>query len=296
MDYNYLFDPTVRLQRFAQAGDAAVLIDESHQLSERVRSMLSVEFPRSSLIAALAPAQKLSPVLYSAVKALRRSFAYAIKAERDTDFAYTQTNSAARLPRDLRLAPPNAFNRRLPELLVLLAQMSTQQVPLDDALQTLLFTALRWRRAQNWLNTDNSAAFYLGANDSLQLLCLDPAKHISSILANYGPNLRFSGTLSPLPLYRRLQGIETTELVRSSASYSVDQLGLFIVPDIPTYYRARNASMDGLVELVNATCPEESCELQDISLQVWLPAHLFAGCTSSRPSRNRQQRRRGWRG
>ncbi len=252
MDYNYLFDPTVRLQRFAQAGDAAVLIDESHQLSERVRAMLSVEFPRASLIAALVPARKLSAGLYSAVKGLRRSFAYAIKAERDTDCARAQNSGAARSPRDLQLAPPDAFNRRLPELLVLLTEMSAQQVPLDDALQTLLFTVLRWRRAQDWLDVDNSAAFYLSANDSLQMLCLDPAKHISSTLANYGPNLRFSGTLSPMPLYRRLQGIETTELARSSASYSADALGLFIVPDVPTYYRARNASMGALVELVNA--------------------------------------------
>jgi Rad3-related DNA helicase len=50
-DYNYVFDPVVRLKRLAGiAGDRIVLlVDEAHQLGDRVRDGLSTVFTRSLL-------------------------------------------------------------------------------------------------------------------------------------------------------------------------------------------------------------------------------------------------------
>ena len=47
-DYNYLLDPVVRLQRFMNDDERlGLLIDESHQLAERVsRDMLSLALNR----------------------------------------------------------------------------------------------------------------------------------------------------------------------------------------------------------------------------------------------------------
>ena len=50
-DYNYLFDPTVRLRRFFEgaAGDWVFLIDEAHNLPSRAREMYSAGFSKSEL-------------------------------------------------------------------------------------------------------------------------------------------------------------------------------------------------------------------------------------------------------
>ena len=50
-DYNYLFDPTVRLRRFFEAsgGDWVFLIDEAHNLPDRAREMYSAAFSKRSI-------------------------------------------------------------------------------------------------------------------------------------------------------------------------------------------------------------------------------------------------------
>src|SRR5690606_1013735 len=55
-DYNYVFDPLVRLQRFAADPEAALLVDESHQLAPRVRDMLSLVISRREIGDALTEA------------------------------------------------------------------------------------------------------------------------------------------------------------------------------------------------------------------------------------------------
>jgi Rad3-related DNA helicase len=52
-DYNYVFDPSVRLQRFAYDRRQSLLIDEAHQISPRVGEMLSVELTLTDIETAM---------------------------------------------------------------------------------------------------------------------------------------------------------------------------------------------------------------------------------------------------
>ncbi len=67
-DYNYVFDPSVRLQRFAYDRQQSLLIDEAHQISPRVGEMLSVELTLTDIEAALLEAPSL---LSKAIQSLR---------------------------------------------------------------------------------------------------------------------------------------------------------------------------------------------------------------------------------
>ncbi|MCI2046155.1 MAG: ATP-dependent DNA helicase [Faecalibacterium sp.] len=52
-DYNYLFDPVVRLRRFFESkSDALFLVDEAHNLPDRARDMYSAAFSKSALLEA----------------------------------------------------------------------------------------------------------------------------------------------------------------------------------------------------------------------------------------------------
>src|SRR5690606_25084213 len=72
-DYNYVFDPLVRLQRLAGDPETALLVDEAHQLAPRVREMLSLELDRSAVREALAEAPP--PALLRRLRSLDRAFA-----------------------------------------------------------------------------------------------------------------------------------------------------------------------------------------------------------------------------
>ena len=73
-DYNYVFDPAVKLQRFLQHRQHSLLIDEAHQLSPRVTDMLSVEVSSDIVDAALVQASDtLSPHIRVLQKLLKEA-------------------------------------------------------------------------------------------------------------------------------------------------------------------------------------------------------------------------------
>ena len=238
MDYNYLFDPQVKLQRFAQRPNTGVLIDEAHQLSERVREMLSAQINRWQIDAAIASATPTAVALRSSLVSLRRSFVRVINQVDTVDAA---------------VEFPQALANRLQSFCDELVAQGAPGDPIgagDEALLALYFAALRFGRAQEWSSDDNRASFVRVASKTLQLTCLDPAEHIQSTLARYGPNIRFSGTLTPLALYRKMHGHPETTLLRAATASDNDQLGVYVVPNIPTYLRRRSASLPALVTLV----------------------------------------------
>lgn len=265
MDYNYLFDPVVRLQRFAQQPDALLLVDEAHQLEPRVRDMLSVSIPKYQLNAVLARDADTPEVIRKLTTTLRRSFVRAAKQyarHASSVVADESVAVTASFSKDVQISPPNAFTERVGQWLNGITELA-EDVVLSEPVQELFFSALRWQRAQEWLTladpgdasvdvaTSNAAAFYALKHKELKLLCIDASAHIAGTLNNYGPNVQFSGTLSPLTLYQRLHGDPDTKLARVSPGDLSNRLGVFVVPDIPTYYRSREASLPRLLTLVN---------------------------------------------
>ena len=271
MDYNYLFDPVVRLQRFTQSPDAVVLIDEAHQLEPRVRDMLSVTVPKRQINAVLAPEADTPESVRKLATTLRRSFSRAAKQLFAGQATASQANGRSTDNRsswgDVQIRPPKAFTERAAELVSGIAELA-DDTPLSQPVTDLFFSVLRWQRAQEWLRiadnvvadaseetqevATNAAAFYDNNSKELRLLCMDASQHIAGTLANFGPNAQFSGTLSPLTLYQRLHGDPDTELARVSPGDLTDRLGLFVVPDISTYFRSREVTLPRLIELVRA--------------------------------------------
>ncbi len=252
-DYNYLLDPVVRLQRFAGDAGLGLLVDESHQLADRAREMLSTRIERSDVRAALAesPPEGLRRRLKGLDRALLR-----LRRERlDGDAAE-------------RVIPRPASLLRAMERCV--EALADQAVDLAayPATRSLLFTLSRWLRSAAWMQEgaqpeaglDPAEGFrYLasarsrGARASqvcVRLCCLDPAPYLASLLGSYGPHVRFSGTLSPLPLHQHLHGEAGGPAERVASPFSPGQLALMVVPDLPVYYQQRARSLPGLADLV----------------------------------------------
>jgi DNA excision repair protein ERCC-2 len=263
-DYNYLFDPSVRLQRFAGERDAAVLIDEAHQLAPRVRDMLSLTLSRSEVRAALAersahsgpgaPSERATTPVDRRVRAVDRQLvALARDARRDYDIGPNGERGSGR-DDEIRIDAPAALLRALERLCSTVYESGS---PLEGwpALQALFFNATRWVRdaagdpRPDWL-------FRLELDDPgrgdvrVNLDCLDPGPWIAARLGEYGGHARFSGTVSPLDLYQLLHGFTGAPAERSGNLFRPEQLCVLQIGDVPTYLNARAASLGRLVELV----------------------------------------------
>ena len=243
-DYNYVFDPVVRLKRLAGiTGDRiALLIDEAHQLGDRVRDALSATFDRSLLARARAglsaASAKCATVLDRRLTTLRRDVVRERGLERDAF--------------ECRIERPEALLRAAEQLLETMTDGIDGRQS-DPSITELLFGLLRVLRVSGWYDPERFAIFLRGQRSeiTLELRCLDPSTAIAETLKEYRAHVRFSATLSPFELTARVHGQPDARTLRLPSPFPVDRLGVFIVPDISTLYRHRADSLPRLVHTID---------------------------------------------
>lgn len=241
-DYNYVFDPVVRLTRLENALFARVglVVDEAHHLGERVRAMLSATLPRRLVKAALAEAGLP---------------ANAAKRFRSVDRALAALGGSE-APR--AIAKPEALCRAVERLITAFA---TEGVDLEafPAAAQVYWQTLRFGRATVWAEAEEgeSAFRYLASGSGrglfVQLACTAPGAHIRRILTAFQGTVRQSGTLAPAPVFQRMHGFDAdAPALVSEAGWETDRLGVFAVPDLSTYFRDRERSLPRLIATIDA--------------------------------------------
>jgi len=240
-DYNYVFDPLVQLGALTDERDAALLVDESHQLGPRVQAMLSLRLQRSALRDARDEDPTTPAVLRKALDALDRALGRACagaaaQGETEVDPPATLFRALARLRQAQDALPPGwQSGPRLSQLLMELA---------------------RWQRAEDWFDQAHYlfSAEHQGRERTLRLHCLDPGAYLKQALGRYRSHVRFSGTLSPLPLYQRQHGQSDGPAERAGSPFRAEQLAVLLVPDVDVRLRQREASLPRLLDLTTGLC------------------------------------------
>lgn len=252
-DYNYVFDPVVRLQRFAGDADAALLVDEAHQLAPRVRDMLSLTITRGEVKDALA--EPLPEALARPLRSLDRALGAVRRGLGDHP---REPRGDAR--GDARGDDQEVVIER-PEKLLRAMQRCTEALAAGDypleplpATRAVMFNCSRWVRSEAWYHPERflHLAQADGRGVLVRLACIDPGPYIRERLAEYGGHVRFSGTVSPLALYARLHGEPDAPAERAGNPFSAEQLRVLLVDDVSTYLRQRQHSLARLVTLVAA--------------------------------------------
>ena len=234
-DYNYLFDPFVKLQRFLDSGQNLLLVDEAHQLSGRVSEMLSAELAVDAKAALLeSPSDDFS---FAANEVFRQ-----IRGLAET----TSTDPMRVIERPLQL---EASAQRLIDSVESLKSFDD----LDAESLALYFACLRWVRSLEWFQEGRYKHLSIQhpRGFSIQRLCLDSSEYIEGVLNAHAASIRLSATVSPLDLYQRLHGCAGEQAERAASPFNVNQTAVLIVRDIPTYFRQRSSSLPKLSELVN---------------------------------------------
>ena len=246
-DYNYIFDPVVALHRFAEHPQMHLLIDESHQLSARARDMLSVKISRQAL-----PRLHTHPVIRKGLKAIDRAL---LKLAKDAPEGDSVVEDVAGVQRAL-----TRFMETLAEL-----PEHERNLSEDEVLREVVYLISRWRRSDAWYDPASfhhrltvggaapGAANKRGMKRQIELarVCVDPARYVNERIEAYHSTIRFSGTVSPLPLYQRLHGaLAHSAAERAPSPFSGEEAAVLVVPDVPTYYRSRAQSMPKLRQLI----------------------------------------------
>jgi Rad3-related DNA helicase len=243
-DYNYVFDPVVRLKRLAGVGGDRIvlLVDEAHQLGDRVREGLSTVFLRSLLQQAKkafgdGSIARRAAALDRQLTALRRE--------------QVRRQGLDRASFECAIEWPEAVMRAAQSLFETLAEHAGTREA-DPLATELTFALARLLRVGNWFDAERFAVFLRGRRNEIELdvRCLDPSEAIAETLQEFRAHIRFSATVSPFQLFGRVHGQPDARTLRLPSPFPPEHLGVFVVPDVNTLYRARRQSLAHLVTVL----------------------------------------------
>lgn len=244
-DYNYLFDPVVKLKRFfSEKNDHVYLIDEAHNLVDRAREMYSALLCRSELNALkraakgqrllTGPLGKLSAALYQ----LSKQCAESGEKERTLE----------KLPEELLRAARKA-SERMEEWLA-----GNRSSPLRPDVLECAWNLLFFLQVCEWFDARYAALFSSEeAGGTLRLFCLDPSRQVDGALETGRAAVLFSATLAPAGYFASvLGGTEKAKQYRLPSPFDPKRLCLLRADGISVKYSDRAASLPELVALLHA--------------------------------------------
>jgi len=232
-DYNYVFDPRVRLSRFfTRKNGCVLLVDEAHNLSERARDMLTAELSGREIGRLRRDIGKEDPLYPALTKMLR-----ALKAEEDFE-----GEVLTRAPDKIAIAAED------------LMEALTDSIPPGHPEQKRLVRLLldcTWYARRHGEFSENESRVILEKEGKLmraRLMCVDPAAHIDKCLKKVGSAVFFSATLTPPEFYARQLAVseDNGDAVLNLASPFPPENQLTLLLRSETRYAHREESLSGI--------------------------------------------------
>jgi Rad3-related DNA helicase len=261
-DYNYVYDPKVYLRRFFDTDHTPYLflIDESHNLVDRLRSMYSVQINKQDILALRRLVKPHHPKLAKALNRVNRVF---LDLKNEEDPPYKPLKS-----------PPDAMDRALRRLIEDLDPiLAERNSPLQETLLDFYFQALDYLRIAEQ-HVDEGYLIYLYQQKkqcTLHLYCMDPAMKMRALNQRAKSSIFFSATLSPFPYFKELLGgTEKDKTVSISSPFDTKNCFIGLQYGINLRYRYRDAAIPDLVALIG-----ESIKKRPGNYMVFFPSYAY---------------------
>ncbi|MEC7986954.1 MAG: helicase C-terminal domain-containing protein, partial [Myxococcota bacterium] len=271
-DYNYLFDPQVRLNLISsQAADWIIVLDEAHNLPERAMGYGSPKIPLKPVWNALCRAESKAPKFAPPMRRLYQVLAETLSGRREREW-YSPLDD---FDKDL-------FKELVSEVEGLAIDYALQQLsdPLftegeeDDWLQSAyrLFrfqtmlsaagdeTLILWKkgfRDRNLRSTSRSLfeVRYEPRDDATEvsLLNRDPAVLLKPVFSKFAAAIIMSATLEPMNYYQDMLGLEEshTSQIRYLSTFPPENSAAYIVSHVSTAYRDRERDKERSAQLLS---------------------------------------------
>lgn len=254
-DYNYVFDPSVRLDALAEApGEWIVLVDEAHNLPDRAMGYASPRLLRSTAQQALAMLQR-DPAFEGIARVAEE---IALFLEEGAELA-AQGEVALSLEDGLQ---PRRVRRLAEEVdavgldYVLLRHERPLLAPGEaDPWLDIARAVLRLRSALDRAGEETVCIWRLlpRGEVELSLLCRDPSPILRPLFDSLAASALLSATLHPTEFYASLCGLdpERQRVARFSSPFPPENLRVLLFPQVSTEYRHRARDRAATAALVS---------------------------------------------
>ena len=233
-DYNYVFDPDAHLRRFFDedsTDDKIFLIDEVHNLVERGRSMYSAAIYKEDILALKKLVRFDDPVLAKRLDECNRQL---LTLKRETE--------------GVNIIDSLGF-----VVIKLLNVMSgledyIETVPEEkkEEVLNIYFEIRTFLNIYDFVD-DNYVIYSEMENDGrfkVELLCMNPARNLSTYMEKSRSAVLFSATLLPVNYYKELLSTRKDDYaIYASSPFPKENLGLFLASDVSTKYTMRTDDM-----------------------------------------------------
>lgn len=243
-DFNYVFDPLVRIGRFNESrADTALLVDEAHNLVDRARGMHSGHLSRRDLIDARKLIDSSHSVLASRLKSLCNGLMRCAKTH----------NTPTHVSDDV----PEKLVRQAAAVIEAYTDALDSGPAMPEPLFDIFKMVCRFVRISEIYGEQHKVISYQAPANrnreiNVTLKCLDAAVYLKPQYQMFRSTVVFSATLRPAPFYRDALGMaeETQQLVIGSP-FKADQVKHCIVGYVNTRYQQRTSSTPNLIDLLH---------------------------------------------
>lgn len=270
-DYNYVFDPRVRLKRFfgeSTFGDYLFLVDEAHNLVDRGRGMFSARLCKEDFLEIKRAVKGIRPRLERALEAANKLLLHMKRECEECEvidsidgFILQLMNVAAELERFLEdLAKDKDKGTDGEEL---------QKQVLNFYFDVRTFLNMYDRLDENYviyteLSPENN--FYL------KLFCVNPAKNLSEVLDKGVGSILFSATLLPMVYYRNLLSVREDDYgIYAPSPFPLEHKKVLIASDVSSKYTRRTKSEYEKI----AAYIQKVCNAKKGNYLVFFPSYKF---------------------
>ena len=262
-DLNYLFDPAVYIRRFFdEGGRYAFLIDESHNLPDRIREMRSVEIGENDLD------NIIDTPLLGELSALKET-ARLLKAELHSSlFPYVKEelqkskDGEERGAQSMSFAPTNLYTfademlaALEKELLLALPAKDEQAHTRVEFIRDNLYLYKELRRAL--YDFDDGYRLFIFSDNGvirIKLFLIDTSEPIRKCTDKGISTVFFSATLEPMSYYSRLLGLGNDGATVSIPSpFDIGSVSVSIMDKISTRYSERERTLGAVCRAIAAT-------------------------------------------
>lgn len=246
-DLNYCFDPRVYLKQYFDQNfsNISFLIDEAHNLPDRLRSMYSADLLKTDVLKIQRLVRKTLPEISKTLIAINR---YLLKMKKDCMENQSDFMEFNELPQDF-LTTLKEFARKTD----LWLDQNQESVIRPDLL-TFYFTVSIFLTIATYF--DSNYKFYvqrMGESDlCARLFCMDPSPVFSNLIKRSRSCILFSATLVPIDYYKDIlfdSSINPFSTVLPSP-FPKENFGLFVYSSIKTTYRERSWSYDDIAHVI----------------------------------------------
>ena len=236
-DYNYVFDPRIRLRRYFDAkSKAGLLVDEAHNLADRAREMYSAELSGADLealrgrVAAFEGKSPMVQLMDELLDALRA------EGEAEPEALSELPEAVAQAARRFYLAAGELESAE-PEVreFVFDAQwFSTVAAKFDpECYRAMLTPEGKWMSVRLW--------------------CFDPSKYLKKAFERVGGAALFSATLAPIGFYAGQLGVdgEADSALQLESPFPRENLAVFRL-SVPVSMNERRRTLETVVRVIHA--------------------------------------------